>query len=293
MRLGVATIQNQFQEIETWDPSHLATLYLCPNSHPTMCPLMSYDVGENTALIASHFPLSAMPLKSDGSLGIMEALGRSRCRKAEDGLYYSQTQTNATTNVNILQSHQQPLLQSEKRPSAPKLPYNLPLPAKSNHRSSQYRGVTRHRWTGRYEAHLWDNTCKKQGQTKKGRQGGYDKEEKAARAYDLAALKYWGPSTHTNFALENYQAEMEEMKNMNRQEYVAHLRRKSSGFSRGASMYRGVTSEELAAEAYDIAAIRFRGVNAVTNFDTCGELGIPYHPESNDFIALLNEIEVE
>jgi hypothetical protein len=23
-------------------------------------------------------------------------------------------------------------------------------------------------------------------------------EEKAARAYDLAALKYWGPSTHIN-----------------------------------------------------------------------------------------------
>ncbi|KAG8501883.1 hypothetical protein CXB51_004636 [Gossypium anomalum] len=47
-----------------------------------------------------------------------------------------------------------------------------------------------------------DNSCRKEGQTRKGRQGGYDKEEKAAKAYDLAALKYWGPTTHINFPFE-------------------------------------------------------------------------------------------
>uniref|UniRef100_A0A804LEK5 AP2/ERF domain-containing protein n=1 Tax=Zea mays TaxID=4577 RepID=A0A804LEK5_MAIZE len=112
------------------------------------------------------------------------------------------------------------------------LPAPLPVhrkPAQTfGQRTSQFRGVTRHRWTGRYEAHLWDNTCRKEGQTRKGRQvylGGYDREEKAARAYDLAALKYWGPSTHINFPLSHYEKELEEMKHMSRQEFIAHLRR--------------------------------------------------------------------
>jgi hypothetical protein len=36
-----------------------------------------------------------------------------------------------------------------------------------------------------------------------GNAGGYDKEEKAARAYDMAALKYWGPTTTTNFPVSD------------------------------------------------------------------------------------------
>lgn len=38
-------------------------------------------------------------------------------------------------------------------------------------RSSRFRGVSRHRWTGRFEAHLWDKLTWNVTQKKKGKQG--------------------------------------------------------------------------------------------------------------------------
>ncbi|KAE9590711.1 putative transcription factor AP2-EREBP family [Lupinus albus] len=118
-------------------------------------------------------------------------------------------------------------------------------PCAAGKRSSIYRGVTRHRWTGRYEAHLWDKSTWNQNQNKKGKQvylGAYDDEEAAARAYDLAALKYWGPGTLINFPVTDYTRDLEEMQNVSREEYLASLRRKSSGFSRGMSKFRALSS---------------------------------------------------
>ncbi|KAI0497428.1 hypothetical protein KFK09_020652 [Dendrobium nobile] len=116
-------------------------------------------------------------------------------------------------------------------------------PCAAGKRSSIYRGVTRHRWTGRYEAHLWDKSTWNQNQNKKGKQvylGAYDDEEAAARAYDLAALKYWGAGTLINFPVSDYARDLEEMQMVSKEDYLVSLRRKSSAFSRGFTKFRGI-----------------------------------------------------
>jgi hypothetical protein len=154
-------------------------------------------------------------------------------------------------------------------------------------RTSKYRGVSKHRLTRRWEASCWVGGKKRQLYL-----GGFDCEEKAARAYDVAALVCKGMDAQINFELKDYLSHIQTLRHCTQEELVAHIRRQSSAFSRGKSKYRGVSgcpnrwearigqyggrknvsfgvygTEEEAARQYDRALITQRGRSAKTNFN--------------------------
>eukprot|EP00253_Pinus_taeda_P014940 PITA_14940 len=162
---------------------------------------------------------------------------------------------------------------------------------------SKFRGVTKNRWTDRYQARLWDGTWKKQGAKRNGKPGAYDSAERAAKAYDVAAIKFWGLTAKTNFPGRDYEKEMKEMEHMTNEELVGKLRRLQwcfrdteqawdsvearpsiaglpvSDTKENESMIISVLvftdTEEEAAVAYDTAALKHWGPHKLvaTNFD--------------------------
>ena len=187
--------------------------------------------------------------------------------------------TNELVNIHNLQSAATPNREPESA-----------LGPNGKQRSSQYRGVTKHKRSGRWEAHIWVKETGKQMYL-----GGYEKEEHAAEAYDVAAMKCKGTKgarkVKLNFPASKYSELDSFMQSVGLEELVMAIRRQSQGFARGSSGFRGVThhpngrwearigmpgskhiylglynEEGAAARAYDRALVRLRGAAAATNY---------------------------
>ncbi|CAL9222316.1 unnamed protein product [Arabidopsis halleri] len=144
--------------------------------------------------------------------------------------------------------------------------------------SSQYRGVTFYRRTGRWESHICFNFVNPIG--------GFDTAHAAARAYDRAAVKFRGLEADINFIISDYQEDLKQMANLSKEEVVQVLRRQSSGFSRNNSRYQGVALQKIGGwgaqmeqfhgnMACDKAAIQWNGREAASSIEPHASWMIP------------------
>ncbi|KAA8549515.1 hypothetical protein F0562_001199 [Nyssa sinensis] len=176
--------------------------------------------GQNRRTEPESMTRQLFPVSGDGGLtqGQILASSSTSLRPSWVDLSFNQAGSGGLQEVRVIQQPQ-PVKKSRRGPRS---------------RSSQYRGVTFYRRTGRWESHIWD--CGKQVYL-----GGFDTAHAAARAYDRAAIKFRGVDADINFNLNDYEEDLKQMKNLTKEEFVHILRRQSTGFSRGSSKYRGVT----------------------------------------------------
>ena len=175
------------------------------------------------------------------------------------------------------------------------------------------KGVTRHAVTQRYEAHLWDSSAHRPTEAAapassggkptraRGRQvylGGFECSASAARAYDVARLAYRGPSPLTadttttgrgglglNYPAADYAPHAPAIWGAPREAVVASLKRASAGFSRGASVFRGVGAAPMDAPGrWEARVGRVAGAR-YTHIGRCGCVGWVREREEKNIVV--------
>jgi len=95
----------------------------------------------------------------------------------------------------------------------------------------KFRGVTKHKRTQRYEAHIWES--KKQIYL-----GGFESELLAARSHDIMALKCKGPMCDAlNFDKKEYEEVMGILPGCDKEDIICCLRNYSKSYGQGSSSH--------------------------------------------------------
>lgn len=102
--------------------------------------------------------------------------------------------------------------------------------------TSAFKGVTKHKTTGKFEAHFWDKTYERPQNAvlkkprRKGKQiylGGFEKEADAAQAYDKAAVAYLGELAELNYPYEMYAEYLKAIDGMSRDDVIKNIKMSS------------------------------------------------------------------
>jgi len=142
--------------------------------------------------------------------------------------------------------------------------------------TSVFKGVTKHKTTGKFEAHFWDKTYERpqnaDGRKKprrRGKQiylGGFDKEADAAQAYDKAAVAYLGELAELNYPYETYAEYLKAIDGMSRDDVIKDIKMSSHALRPPKPVQRKVSNRRGKDHVDDI--LRMSGVAALCSMNT-------------------------
>lgn len=140
----------------------------------------------------------------------------------------------------------------------------------------KFRGVTRHKRTQRYEAHIWES--KKQIYL-----GGFESEMLAARSHDIMALKCKGSMCDSlNFGKKEYEEVMAILPGCDKEDIISCLRNYSKTYSQGSSHHHHHSSSSSKPHHYRLSVAKGHTLKIKKRHGMTGHGSMPLSPKQGN-----------